>query len=179
MNINELTPSQLRQAADLKEQIEKLQTQLDQLQGSEVAQVSSPVTKPAKRKMTAAHIAKIRAAQKLRWAKVNAAKGKPAAKPGAVKVPKKGGMSAAGRARIAAAQKARWAKVNAAKGKLAAKPEVAVKSVADLKTAPKPAAKSVSVSKPAKKTISPEGIARIKAAQKARWAKINAEKLKK
>ena len=175
MNITELTPSQLRQAADLKEQIEKLQTQLDQLQGSEVAQVSSPVTKPAKRKMTAAHIAKIRAAQKLRWAKVNAAKGKPAAKPGAVKVPKKGGMSAAGRARIAAAQKARWAKVNAAKGKLAAKPEVAVKSV----TAPKPAAKSVSVSKPAKKMISPEGIARIKAAQKARWAKINAEKLKK
>ena len=172
MNITELTPSQLRQAADLKEQIEKLQNQLDQLQGSEAAPVSSLVTKPAKRKMTAAHIAKIRAAQKLRWAKVNAAKGKPAAKPGAVKVPKKGGMSAAGRARIAAAQKARWAKVNAVKGKPATKPEVAVKSV----TAPKPASKSVSGSKPAKKTISPEGIARIKAAQKARWAKINAAK---
>jgi hypothetical protein len=39
MNITELTPSQLRHAADLKERIEKLQTQLDQLQGSEVAQV--------------------------------------------------------------------------------------------------------------------------------------------
>ena len=176
MNINELTPSQLRQAADLKEQIEKLQNQLDQLQGSEVAPVSSPAAKPAKRKMTAAHIAKIRAAQKLRWAKVNAAKGKPAAKLVVVKVPKKGGMSEAGRARIAAAQKARWAKVNAAKGKPTAKPEVAVESEAAPKTAPKPAAKSVSVSKPAKKMISPEGIARIKTAQKARWAKINAAK---
>jgi hypothetical protein len=176
MNITELTPSQLRQAADLKEQIEKLQNQLDQLRGSEAAQVSSPVTKPAKRKMSAAHIAKIRAAQKIRWAKFNAAKGKPAAKLVAVKVqkgPKK--MSAEARAKIAAAQKARWAKVNAAKGKLATKPEVAVKPV----VAPKPAAKSVSVSKPAKKAISPEGIARIKAAQKARWAKINAAKLKK
>src|ERR1017187_6078099 len=172
MNITELTPSQLRQVADLKEQIEKLQNQLDQLQGSEVAPVSSPATKPAKRKMSATHIAKIRAAQKLRWAKVNAAKGKPAAKLVVVKVPKKGGMSEAGRARIAAAQKARGAKVNAPKGNPAAKPEVAVNPV----VASKPAAKSVSVSKPAKKTISPEGIARIKAAQKARWAKINAAK---
>jgi hypothetical protein len=129
--------------------------------------------------MTAAHIAKIRAAQKLRWAKFNAAKGKPAAKLVAVKVPKKGGMSEAGKAKIAAAQKARWAKINAAKGKLAGKPEVAVKSVIASNAATKPAAKSVSVSKPAKKTISPEGIARIKAAQKARWAKINAGKLKK
>jgi hypothetical protein len=172
MSIINLTPSQLRQAADLKEQIEKLQNQLDQLHGSEAAPVSSPVTKPAKRKISAAHIAKIRAAQKLRWAKVNAAKGKTAAKLVAVKVPQKGGMSLAGRANIAAAAKARWAKVNAAKGKPAAKPEVAAKFAA----APKPAAKSVSVSKPAKKMISPEGIARIKAAQKARWAKINAAK---
>jgi hypothetical protein len=61
---------------------------------------------------------------------------------------KKGGMSAAGKARIVVAQKLRWAKINAAKGKLVAKPVV-----------------NASV-KPAKKKISAEGIARIKAAQK-------------
>jgi hypothetical protein len=60
--------------------------------------------------MSPAHKAAIRAAQALRWAKFNAAKGQSAAKPA-----KKGGMSAAGKARIAAAQKLRWAKVRAAK----------------------------------------------------------------
>jgi hypothetical protein len=173
MSIANLTPTQLREAADLLEKIAQLQNQLEHLHGSEAAPVAGLAAKPAKRKMTAAHIAKIRAAQKLRWAKVRAAKTVAAPKPAAIQVqkgPKK--MSAEARAKIAAAQKARWAKVNAAKGKPAAKLEVAVKSV----VTSKPAAKPAPVSKPAKKTISPEGIARIKAAQKARWAKIKAAK---
>ena len=157
MSIANLTPTQLREAADLLEKIAQLQNQLEHLHGSEAAPVAGPAAKPAKRKMTAAHIAKIRAAQKLRWAKVRAAK--PAAIP-VKKGPKK--MSAEARAKIAAAQKARWAKVHAAKGKPTTKPEVA--------------AKAAPVSKPAKKTISAEGIARIRAAQKARWAKIKAAK---
>ena len=70
------------------------------------------------------------------------------------------GMSAAGKARIAAAQKARWAKV---------------KSKAPAATAATPAAKPAVVkdAKPAKKakrTLSPEGRAKIVAALKKRWA---------
>ena len=124
------TSSQLRQAADLKEKIEALNTELAALLGGKApARVEAPAAvetpapieaaraieaeepvKPGKRTMSPAHKAKIRAAQALRWAKHNAAKVKIAAKPA-----KKGGMSAAGRARIAAAQKLRWAKVKAGK----------------------------------------------------------------
>ncbi len=152
MSITNLTPTQLRQAADLQEKIAQLQTRLAAIEGGQApsAVKSAP---PAKRKMSAAHIAKIRAAQKARWAKVKAAK------PAASKPAKKRGMSAAGRANIVAAAKARWAKVNAAKAK--------VVSVAPV-VAPKPAKK--------KFTMSPEAKAKISAAAKARWAKVKAAK---
>ena len=159
MSITNLTPTQLREAADLQEKIAGLRTQLAAVLGGPAP---TPVAaKPGKRKMSASAIAKIRAAQKLRWAKIKG--DKPAVKPAEAKLPKQGGMSAEGRAKIAAAAKARWAKVRAAKIKPAA-----AKVVATAKSAP--------VSKPAKKQISAEGIARIKAAQKARWAKIKAAK---
>lgn len=114
MSLINLTPSQLRHAADLKEKIESLQDELNQLQGAPSAVVSTaePVAR-AKRKISAAGIARIKAAQKLRWAKVKGAK--PAA---VVAAPGKRGprkMSAAARAKIAAAAKARWARVRAAK----------------------------------------------------------------
>jgi hypothetical protein len=156
MSIITLTPSQLRQAADLKEKIAALEKQLAAITGTGTVKAEPKAAQPAKRKMSAAHIAKIRAAQKLRWAKHNAAKA-------SVKVVKKGGMSTEGKARIVAAQKLRWAKVKAAKTQ---------SPVAKAVVAVKPA----SVTKPAKKKISPEGIARIKAAQKARWAAIKAAK---
>ncbi len=109
MSIINLTPAQFRQAASLKENIEKLQAQLAALTGA--GQVSAPaakpVAKPVRRKLSAAAIAKIRAGQKARWAKV-----KGEAQP-VQKARRK--MSAAGRAKIAAAAKARWAKVRAAK----------------------------------------------------------------
>jgi hypothetical protein len=60
--------------------------------------------------------AKIAAAQKLRWKKVNAAKASKPAKVIAESTAKpvvKRKMSAAGRAKIAASAKARWAKVKA------------------------------------------------------------------
>ena len=63
MSIANLTPTQLREAADLLEKIAQLQNQLEHLHGSEAAPVAGPPTKPAKRKMTAAHIAKIVAAE--------------------------------------------------------------------------------------------------------------------
>jgi hypothetical protein len=115
MSLINLTPSQLRHAADLKEKIESLQHELSRLQGAPSAEVSAPTApvERAKRKISAAGIAKIRAAQKARWAKVKGASASaPAAKPAKVGRRK---MSAAGRAKIAAAARARWAKVRAAK----------------------------------------------------------------
>ncbi len=103
MSIINLSPAQLRKAANLKEKIEALQTQLAAITG----ETSAAPAKPARKKLSAAAIAKIRAGQKARWAKV-----KSAAQP--VKKARRK-MSAAARAKIAAAAKARWAKVRAAK----------------------------------------------------------------
>jgi len=65
-----LTSKQLRQAADLKEQIERLQQQLDSLLGGESPAASKPKQgRKKKRKMSAEARAKIGAAQKKRWAK--------------------------------------------------------------------------------------------------------------
>ena len=112
MSLINLTPAQLRHAADLKEKIEALQDELSRLQGGAPV-ASSAGTTGGKRKISAAGIARIRAAQLRRWAK---AKGGSA--PAAARTGKRGprNMSAAARARIAAAQKARWAKFHAAKG---------------------------------------------------------------
>jgi len=77
MSITTLTPKQLRTAADLQEKIAKLQSQLAALLGSE-AKSAAPAAKPVKKKggMSAAGRARIAAAQKLRWAKIKAAKAK-------------------------------------------------------------------------------------------------------
>jgi len=119
MSILNLTSTQLRRAADLKEKIAGLEDQLAALvSGTKAAPAPATLPeapKPAKKGgMSAAGRARIAAAQKLRWAKVNAAKAKPGA---AVRPEKKARrkMSAAGRAAMAAAAKARWAKVRAAK----------------------------------------------------------------
>ena len=113
MSITNLTPSQLRQAADLKEKIAGLEKQLAALVGS--VSKATP-TKPAKKGgMSAAGKARISAAAKLRWAKINAAKGKTSApkaapKPVAAKpAKKKFVMSAAAKAKLSALMKARWA----------------------------------------------------------------------
>lgn len=153
-----LTSHQLREAADLKEKIAALEQQLGNLLGDNkqaVAPVQAPAlnepVKPVKRTMSPAHKAKIRAAQKLRWAKYDAAKATPVAETVQPRKsgPKKGGMSEEGKARIIAAQKLRWQKYNAAK----------------------PAAEPVK-----KRKISAAGRARIIAAVKARWAKVKAAK---
>ena len=62
-----------------------------------------------RRKISAKGRARIAAAQKARWAKVNGQRVVPIAKPG------KRTMSASARRKIAAAQRARWAKVKRAK----------------------------------------------------------------
>ncbi|HVM50552.1 MAG TPA: hypothetical protein VMU04_21175 [Candidatus Acidoferrum sp.] len=75
-----LTPQQLRQAADLLEQIQELQNQLNTFLGGAVESAPATPTGHKTRKMSAAGRAAIAAAARARWAKYNAAKGKPAKK---------------------------------------------------------------------------------------------------
>ncbi len=140
-----LTSSQLRQAADLKDKIEALQTELEQITGTSEAAApvaaaptvalkkrgrprrvvaavviqepsQAPKRGPKKGGMSAAGRAAIAAAQRARWAKAKAGKvATVAAKTAEAKPAKKRTMSAAGRAAIAAAAKARWAKFRKAK----------------------------------------------------------------
>jgi hypothetical protein len=107
-SITVLSPTQLRQAADIQEQILALQQQLGELLGS-APQTEATAEKQPKRKISAAGIARIRAAQKARWAKAKGtlAPEKPTNKP-------KRKMSPAVRARLAALAKARWRKAKAA-----------------------------------------------------------------
>ena len=99
------------------------------------------------RKISAAGIARIKAAQKVRWAKYN--EGSAEAEPVRVK---KFTMSAAAKAKISAAAKARWARVRARKPASAVAP------------------------KKKKFTMSAAAKAKISAAAKARWAKVKAAK---
>jgi hypothetical protein len=100
-----LTPQQLRQAANIQEKIQSLQRELNQILGTAVESVASET--PKKRKMSAAGRRAIAAAAKARWAKLRAAKGKP------VKTTRRK-LTAAGRAALSAAAKARWAKARKA-----------------------------------------------------------------
>jgi hypothetical protein len=144
-NLTDLTTSQLQQIIAIKEEIEKLQSQLESIAGG--GEVPTPFTEEApalaKRKyhMTAAHrrklIKALARARKIRSAKLKAEKGKRR-------------LSAAGRAAIIAAAKARWAKVN---GPTAT---------------PKPVKKG-------KRQLSAAHKAKLAAAARARWAKARAE----
>jgi len=147
----------LKQAADIKDQIEALKQELNALLGAEAAPVAAsfaaPVRKvgrpPKQGGMSAAGKARIAAAQKLRWANIKAAKA--GESPVVTETPaKKRKMSTAGRASIIAAQKQRWAKINGGTKAEAAKP-----------------AKK-------KRTMSAAGRAAIAAAARARWAKARA-----
>jgi hypothetical protein len=100
------TPRELRRAADIQERIQSLQKELNRILGAAV-EPASPA--PKRRKMSAAGIARIRAATKARWARIRAAK--KGAKP-AKKAKRK--ISRAGRARLSALAKARWAQVKKA-----------------------------------------------------------------
>jgi hypothetical protein len=100
-DLSNITSGQLKRAIQLKEKIEALTGELNQILGSAGTSKSSP----QKRTMSAADRKTIGAAQKARWAKV---KRKKAVAKGRRK------MSAAGRARISAAAKLRWKAAKAA-----------------------------------------------------------------
>jgi len=95
---------QLKRAITIREKIESLEGELNQLFGSQFGSI--PSTGHGRRKVSAAGRARMAAAQKARWAKRKAVAisgNKPRRK-----------MSAAGRAKIAAAARARWKKAKAA-----------------------------------------------------------------
>jgi hypothetical protein len=140
----DITPKQLRRAADLKERIDALQDELNEILGSEVSTPTANVEKPKRRKFSAATKAKMRAAQRARWAKLRgtapeagpvkrrkrkmSARGLANIRAGVAKRMAAQGravaakpakrarrkMSAEGLANIRAAQKARWAKAKKA-----------------------------------------------------------------
>jgi hypothetical protein len=134
MNITDLTPKQLRQAADLQERIQSLQSELTNILGGEIPVPFSKGPRKKKRKMSAAGRAAVAAAARARWARIKGTGPavKPARKPkrkmsakglaniragvakrmaaqgkGPAMKPKRK-MSAAGRAALSLAAKARW-----------------------------------------------------------------------
>jgi hypothetical protein len=101
-----LSSAQLRQAAVLQEKIESVHSELELLVGA----VTTPTAAPKRRrKMSAVGRARIAAAQRARWAKVN---GKTLLVKPVKKAKRK--VSAAARAKMAAAARARWKKAKAA-----------------------------------------------------------------
>src|SRR2546426_5914252 len=105
MNLLDLTISQLKRAAAIKEQIEDLNKELRTILGAPANTRAAP---KKKRTMTAAMKKQLAAAQKARWANLRRAKPatrsvKPAAKA------KKKTMSPAARAKLSAKLKAYWA----------------------------------------------------------------------
>jgi hypothetical protein len=101
-SLSNLTVEQLRQAVAIKEQIEKLQGEIEAIANRRAP--PAPAKRGGRTKMSLSERARVAVAA--RWAKARAENG--AAEP-----KKKRKMSAAGRAKIAAAAKARWAKVRA------------------------------------------------------------------
>ena len=103
-SLTDLSASQLRQAAGIKENIENLEQRLNQILGGR-AQTRNGAA--AQKTLSPAVRARIAAAARARWARI---KGKTSPKP--AKHGRK--MSAGARARLAAIARARWKKAKAA-----------------------------------------------------------------
>jgi ElaB/YqjD/DUF883 family membrane-anchored ribosome-binding protein len=72
-SITNLSAQQLRRAADMKDKIQSLEKELEQILGSST-EPAAPAVPKKRHKMSAAGRARISAAAKARWAKVKAAK---------------------------------------------------------------------------------------------------------
>lgn len=118
--LKDLSAAQLERIINIKQQIEDLESELDQIASGGGKRrgrppgagkiLGRPPGNPKRRKMSAAGRKAIAEAAKKRWA---AYRGEKPAKP-EKPMKKRRTMSAAGRAKIAAAAKARWAKAKAA-----------------------------------------------------------------
>ena len=106
MNIYDLTITQLRRAAAIKEQIDHLNKELGALLG---ASAKPAAAARASRTMSASAKKKIAAAQKARWANLRQAKPATPAKHASKATNKKKRVSQATRAKLRAKLKAYWA----------------------------------------------------------------------
>ena len=117
--LSDYSVTELQRAVALKEQIEALKRQLEELTGdapeAPEAAEANPEEAPVrvKRKLSAAHrrklIEALAKARRIRWANARAASAAAAPK-------KRRRLSAASRAALSAGAKARWAKFRAEKG---------------------------------------------------------------
>src|SRR5512140_3900292 len=110
-SIMNISPQQLRRAADLQERIQSLQNELSHILGSSVSESAAPTRAAAgRRRISAAGRARIAAAARARWAKQ---RGEKAASAPAARKPRRT-MSPEVKARLAAIARARWKKAKAA-----------------------------------------------------------------
>lgn len=105
MNILDITPSQLKRAAAIKEHIEQLNKELRSILG---VSANSAGGSTKSRTMSPSARRKIAATQKARWAKLRRAKSATRSAQPAAKAKKKT-MSPAARAKLSAKLKAYWA----------------------------------------------------------------------
>src|SRR3954466_9334917 len=106
VTLSNLTPGNLRRAADLREKIDILESQLAQLLGNESTDTTATTgfTPRGRKKMSAAARARIAAGARARWARERGEE--PSARP-------RRKMSAAAKARLAAVARERWRKAKA------------------------------------------------------------------
>jgi len=117
-----ISAADLRRAAEIKENIEDLESELNNilaLNGASRLNRQTSTPSGTKSKMSAAGLSRIRAAQKARWARFRAHQGKGKGKAHSAGVShaapgRRRTMSPAARAKIAAAARARWRKAKAA-----------------------------------------------------------------
>ncbi len=110
MNLSDLTINQLKRAAAIKEQIDKLNKELGSIIGASAKPGAAPKNK---RSMSASVKRKIAAAQKTRWANLRRAKPATHSIKPAAKAKKK--VSPATKAKLSAKLKAYWAAKKAGK----------------------------------------------------------------
>jgi|SRR6266540_4925459 len=103
MNLLDLTPEQLKRAASIKEQIDKLNKELVSILGAPATSAAAPTRN---RPMSASVKKKIAAAQKARWANLRRAKSPSRSVAPAAK---KKALSPATRSKLSAKLKAYWA----------------------------------------------------------------------
>jgi prophage DNA circulation protein len=110
MNVYDLTTQQLKRAAAIKEQIDRLSKELRSIFG---APANPRAVQKKNQSMSASTKTKIATAQRARWANLRRAKATRSVKPAAKA--KKKRMAPAARAKLSAKLKAYWAKKKAAK----------------------------------------------------------------
>jgi hypothetical protein len=107
--LENLSSQQLNRAAQLKERIETLESELQALLGGSAPAASTAGGRSGTRTISAAGKARIAAAQRARWAKARGSNGTASSAPKGRRR-----MSPAARAKLAKAARARWAKAKAA-----------------------------------------------------------------